>query len=273
MSEKRIKKRSLNGRRVVIGFWSIIFLIALFLLLKNAGFLTCSCWSAFATWPLVLFIVSIFCLLKRRWISGVFFLVAAKFFWIPFWIPLFKVQYPNLLPMMPEADGFVRKYWYVLLVVFAFLMIVKHLFGKKHSYCHKHQWEHWGKPNRCKTHTLSTSEEKNGFIESNVVFNNIDRIYLNEDFTGGDFNVVFGSQTIDLRKCIIHNEEKAHFEINVVFGSCEIWVPSDWNVQFDVDGVFSSIDDYRSEKPTDDNSKNILVLTGSCVFSSLEIKN
>jgi len=272
MSEKEKKRKRVcrHGRAATVWFWSIIFLIALFLFFKNAGFLTCSCWSAFATWPLVLFIVSIFCLLRRRWISGIFLLIAAKFFWIPAWIPIIRGHYPYLVSPYLE-DGFIRKYWYILIVVFAFLMIVKHLFFKKHTSCHKHKWEHWKTYH--KEHNFSTDEKKEGFIESNVVFNSIDRIYLNEDFSGGDFNIVFGSQNIDLRKCTIRNNGKAYFNLKVVFSSCEIWIPSDWNVRLEMDGVFSSIEDSRREKPTEDDGKNTLVLTGACVFSNLEIKN
>jgi len=267
MSEIKIKKGKKHIRRAVVGFWIIIFFAALLLFLENAGFLTYSYGSAFVTWPLLLFILSIFRLFRRKWISGIFLLAAAKFFWIP----IFKSRFPDLLPMIPE-DGFVRKYWFILIVLFAFLMILKQLFGKRNRCCRGHHWEYSVKTNGCKKRASST-DEVNGFIESNVVFSSNDRIYLNEDFTGGEFNIVFGSQTIDLRKCIIRNNEKAVIEVNVVFSNCEIWIPADWNVQFKVEGVFSSIDDERSGKSAESDSKNVLVITGSCVFSSLEIKN
>lgn len=272
MSEKEEKRKSSRrkGRGVIVGFWSVILLIALFLFLKNVGVLTDSCWSAFATWPLILFIISVLCLLRRRWVCGTFLLTAAVFFWMPIWIPLLREQYPNLLSANLE-DGFLRKYWYILIVVLAILMIIRQLFGRRHFCCQSH-WEYEVKSRSRKKTTFST-KEGNGFIESNVVFNNSDRLYVNEDLTGGSFNIVFGSQNIDLRKCLIHNNEEAHIELNVVFGNAEILVPADWNVQLNVDSVFSSVDDHRGEKPTENNSKNTLILTGSCVFSSLVVKN
>ena len=271
MSEKEIKKSYQHTRGVVVGFWSVVLLIALFLFLKKADIVTSSYWSAFATWPLILFVVSIFWLLKRRWVAGIFLLFAAVFFWIP----LFKAQFPDLLPMIP-AEGFLHDYWYLLIVVFAFLMLIKQLFFRKrdHSCLHQREhWEYWNKTNLHKEHASMTSEAKEGFIQSNVVFNSNDRIYLNEDFTGGNFSAVFGSQKIDLRKCVIRNNEKAYLKVEVVFGNCEIWIPSDWKLQFEVDGIFSSIEDNRHEKPMDSESKNTLVVQGSCVFSSLEIRN
>ena len=264
MSEERNKRRNRPVRGAAVGFWSIVLLVALFLFLHKAGILTYSYWELLATWQIVLFVISVCCLWKRKWICGSFLLFAAVFFWIP----VFKAQFPHLLPTIPQ-EGFVRMYWYLLIVFFAFLMIVKQLFGKRG----KQRWEHWEKTNCCKSHVLLVNEEKEGFIESNAVFNSNERAYLNEDFTGGKFNAVFGSQKMDLRKCVIHNHEKAQLEVNVVFGNCEIWIPADWNVQFKVDGVFSSVEDVRIEKPTDDSSKNRLLITGSCVFSNLEIRN
>ena len=273
MSEVEKKKKSCrHGRSMSVGFWSIILLIALFLFLDKAGIVSYSYWSAFMKpLPLVLFIVSIFCLFRCKWISGIFLLVAAKFFWLPYWIPLLREQC-LCVGCLPEGieDGFVRKYWYILVVFFAFLMIIKHLFCRKRVCCESH-WEYEVKKSRKRP--SSSTREGNGFIESNAVFNSADRVYSNENFTGGSFNIVFGSQNIDLRKCIISSEEEVLIELNVVFGNCDIWVPADWNLQVNVEGVFSSIEDVRSEKPTESGSKKTLILTGICVFSSLDIKN
>lgn len=266
MSEKESKKCCCSGRKSTVVFWSIVLLLALFLLLKNTGFFADSYGAVFATWPLILFVVSIFFFLKCKCISGSFFLFAAGFFWIP----IFKAQFPDLLPMVP-SEGFLCSYWYLLIIFFAFLMIVKQLFCKKNK--HYHHWENWHKTNYCREYTAPTNKERGGFIESDAVFNSNDRIYLNEDFTGGSFKAVFGSQKIDLRKCTIRNNEKAYIDVKVVFGSCGIWIPSDWKIQFDVEGVFSSIEDLRHDKPADNENKNILVITGSCVFSSLEVRN
>ena len=271
MSEKESKRGMQHARRAVVWFWSIVLLVALFLFLKKAGFLATSYWSAVATWPLVLFVVSLFCLLKRGWVCGIFMLFAAVFFWIP----VFKAHFPDLLPMVPE-EGFVRSYWYILIVVFAFLMLVKHLFCKKRTHLCWHRsehWENWSNTHRYKKRPPLTSEAKEGFIESTAVFNSNDRIYLNEDFTGGHFTAVFGSQKIDLRKCVIRDNEKAYLKVEVVFGNCEIWIPANWNVQFEVDGVFSSVEDVRHDKSMETDTKNTLVIAGSCVFSSLEIRN
>ena len=271
--EKKKKRSSQHGRRVSVGFWSIIMLIALFLFLDKAGIVSYSYWSAFMKpLPLILFIVSIFCLLRCKWISGIFLLVAAKFFWLPYWIPLVREQCA-CLGWLPEGieDGFVRKYWYILVVFFAFLMIVKHLFCRK-RFCYESHWECEVNTKSCKKPSAATREGK-GFIESNVVFNNADRLYVNEDLTGGSFNVVFGSQNIDFRKCVIHNNEEAYIDLNVVFGNAEILVPADWNVQLNMDSVFSSVEDFRRERPTESNGKNTLVLTGACVFSSLKVKS
>ena len=270
--EEKKKKSCQHGRRVSVGFWSIIMLIALFLFLDKAGIVSYSYWSAFMKpLPLILFIVSIFCLLRCKWISGIFLLVAAKFFWLPYWIPLVREQCA-CLGWLPEGieDGFVRKYWYILVVFFAFLMIVKHLFCRKRFCCESH-WEYEAKKSRRKP--SFATREGDGFIESNAVFTTTDRTYVNENLTGGSFNIVFGSQNIDLRKCVIDGDKEVQVELNVVFGNCDIWVPADWKVLLNVESVFSSVEDVRSENATESGSKKTLRLTGVCVFSSLKIKN
>ena len=63
----------------------------------------------------------------------------------------------------------------------------------------------------------------------------------------------------------------ATLEVNVVFGGTKLIVPAHWKIQSDVDCVFASVEDKRRD--TNEVSDKTLVLKGSVVFGSIEIKS
>ncbi|MCL1850961.1 MAG: cell wall-active antibiotics response protein [Bacteroidetes bacterium] len=256
MSNENQTKHSCNSKKGIITFWTIVLIVVLFFFLKNAGFLTSVYLSALLTWPLILFIISIICLIHKEWVFGIISLAAAKFFWIP---KLLAAD-PDLFPCL-SADGFVQHYWYLLVAFIAVVIILQHIFGKEK------RWEKHG----CKKYHSNFQETKDGYLRSSIVFSNNEKIYLNENFKGGKFETVFGAQEIDLRKCTIPAGEKAYLEISTVFGSCIIWIPEDWKVKINTKSVFSSLENKRMQNI--ENGDATLIINGESVFSSLEIRS
>jgi len=258
MENTKHVKHFKSHRCGIITFWSIVLVIVLFFFIKKMGILSSIYLTTFFTWPLILFCISIFCLIKKDWVLGIVLLVTAKFFWIPI---LLKTD-PNLCPQI-NPNQFVNNYWYLLVAFIAILLIIQQIFRKENP-CEKQlKWKKWGSKNE---------EFENGFIRSDVVFSNNEKIYFNENFKGGKFATVFGSQEIDLRKCAISNNEKAYLDLSVVFGSYIIWVPEEWSIQINVESVFSSLEDKRIQHPVSAD-KDMLIMNGKCIFSNLEIRN
>ena len=258
MENQKNEKFYVNRKKGVITFWAIVLVVVAFFFLKNAGFLTSIYLSTFLSWPIILFCISIICLLKREWVGGIVLLATAKFFYLPI---LLRAD-PELCPCI-SADGFVQKYWYLLVIFIAIVIIIQQIFTKGNNTDNK-----WGG----KKYGSNLHEMKDGFVKSEVIFGSNEKSYLNENFTGGIFNTVFGSQIIDLRKCIIQNQNNAIVDISLVFGSCTIWIPAEWTVKINTESVFSAIEDKRfPNQPNNEN--NLLIINGKCVFSRLEIRN
>ena len=252
----------MNYRKRNISFWVIVLIVVTFFFLKNSGVITSCYLSTFLTWPLILFCVAVFSFIYRNWVLGVVSLAAAIFFWTPI---LLKTN-PDICPCISEQgfQGFVHHYWYLLVGFIAVVLIIKHLFEKEsHCNCNCHEW---------KRHRTKIHESVDGFITGEVVFSSNEKIYFNENFKGGRFATVFGSQEIDLRKCTIQNNEKAYLDLSVVFGSYIIWIPAEWTVQLHAESVCSSIEDKRIHHP-ENADRDMLIINGKCVCSSLEIRS
>jgi predicted membrane protein len=258
MENKNIKKQITNQRNGTITFWSIVLIVVLILFLRKSGVIDSIYLSAFCTWPLVLFGISLLCLYKREWITGTIFFVGAAFFWLP----IFLKADPNLIPGLAPT-GFFGNYWYLLVIFIAIMIILQQILKNKISKDKHSCWKKF----ESKVH-----ESNGGFIKSEVAFSSNERIYLNENFKGGKFDTLFGSQEIDLRRCAILPNEQAIIELSVVFGSCVIWVPTEWTVQVNTQSIFSSLEDKRLQNLSN-NEMDMFIINGKCMFSSLEIRN
>jgi predicted membrane protein len=140
-------------------------------------------------------------------------------------------------------------------------MIFKHLLRKDDKWKNNFEWE-----------KTNSHETVNGYIKSEAVFCSNEKIYFNENFKGGRFETVFGSQEIDLRKCVIQNNETAYLDLSVVFGNYKVWVPAEWTIKVNAECVFSTVEDRRLSQP-ENADRDMLVIEGKCVFSSLEIRS
>jgi predicted membrane protein len=197
-------------------------------------------------------------LFHRGWTAGIIFFAGAIFFWLP----IFLKADPTLIPGLAAA-GFVGRYWYLLLIFIAIVIILQQIFKNGNNNDKNECW---------KKFESNINECKDGFIKSEIAFSSNERIYLNENFKGGKFDTLFGAQEIDLRRCVIQPNEKALIELSVVFGSCVIWVPTEWTVQVNTQSIFSSLEDKRLQDSAN-GEDDMLTINGKCMFSSLEIRN
>lgn len=247
-----------------IGFALLLILAGKIWLLVNLGYLSSAYLDAFISWPMLLVVIGLISLVRLKFISSLLFLSVGGFFLIP---EVGKIP-NNLLGTVPP--DFVQVYWPSLLIIAGVLFLIKRFFPNKDKQdFHEKMHERWAKRN-CKSN--GSNQIIDGYLESNSVFNSGEQIVLDPEFKGGEINTVFGETKIDLRKTNLL-EGKTKLEINVVFSSVVIFVPESWAVQISVDPVFGAFEDKRSYKGENADTSKILVINGSIVFGSGELRN
>lgn len=106
-------------------------------------------------------------------------------------------------------------------------------------------------------------------LEETAVFGNIRKTLISKNFIGGEVSTVFGSAEINLLQADI--QQSARLEINAVFGSIRLIVPSHWQVKMKTAAVLGGIEDKRPKHAI--YSDKILVLEGNAVFGGIQIES
>lgn len=119
-------KVSWGSKTGIITFCVVVFAVLLFFFFKNAGWLPAAFAIPLFTWPLILFILSIFASVSRAWATSVSLSATALFFWFP----KFLTVSPEWLPQI-DADTFTQRYWYLLVIFIVGLYLTMYLFGKE----------------------------------------------------------------------------------------------------------------------------------------------
>jgi len=135
-------------------------------------------------------------------------------------------------------------------------------------------WDDWKQKKKDDMQTFTTipgEEEIGEYIDINSVFGGVKKIILSKNFKGGEINAFMGGAEINLLQADIKGS--VHLDVNNVFGGTKLILPSNWDIKNEITAVFGGVEDKRSiNLPMPDPSKTI-VLTGSCVFGGIEIKN
>ena len=109
-------------------------------------------------------------------------------------------------------------------------------------------------------------------IGEDAVFSSIKRRVITDAFAGGTIQSVFGSVELDLRLATVPSGT-ATIDINCVFASVKLSVPSNWRVSMRLAGGFGSIEDKTLPLTRTDISGPMLILNGNNVFGSVEVVN
>ena len=109
--------------------------------------------------------------------------------------------------------------------------------------------------------------------KESAVFSGGKRVINDQNFTGAQFDAVFGGFELDLRKANIAGDE-AVLVLNAVFGGIEAKIPESWSVVVKGAGVFGAFQDstHQPDPRIFPNPKR-LVLKGGAVFGGIEVKN
>lgn len=91
---------------------------------------------------------------------------------------------------------------------------------------------------------------------------------IEEEFKGANVNAIFGSVELDLRNATITSEKVV--EASAIFGSVDIFVPSNVKVKVKSIPIFGGVSD-KTVKPNDENAPTIYI-SAFCMFGGVDIK-
>jgi len=252
-----------------LGFATLLIIAGVLLLCTKLNFIPARYIDALISWQMLVILIGVVSLVKGHFYSAVVFITAGTFFIIP---EIGKVS-GNFIGTVPP--NFLQLYWPALLIVAGILVVIHRIFppirkfnmmeerfrmhaeahGRGDRFKHSHRWE-----------------TEDGFVNKSSIFESGEHIVLDPEFKGGSIDTVFGETKLDLRKTNLP-EGTTRLDINVVFGSVNIYVPADWRVQLNVNSVFGAFEDKRPFKDADTDPSRTLKICGDIVFGGGELKN
>lgn len=222
-------------------FAILVIVVGFFFLGRNLNFISDYIFHLFISWQMLLIVLGVSSLIKRNFSSAIALLTVGAFF---------------LLPKITGIEGgLFGQFWPVLIIVAGVAL----LFKKHNRY------------NASFKHTRIDSNTKDGYVSSDVSFGNSQHIVLDPVFKGANLDIAFGNIILDLRRTTLEGEQTV-IDLNCSFGSVELFIPSTWNVQMEVDAAMSGTKDKRLQT-IDMDYHHKLIVRGDLSFGNLEIKN
>ena len=249
-----LKSHHTSARSKGMALGLILVVLGGILLAVNFGYLSAGIKTVIFSWPMIFVVIGIFQIFHRHYFSSFIMFAIGAFFLLP----KIATTFPELFPGI--GSNFATVYWPILLIVAGLFFLLSLVFPKKWTKCCSH-WD--------QKENFVFERNGNDLYDKNVVFGNVEHIFLDEEFPGGEINAVFGGVTLDLRKTKLA-EGDTLLEVNAVFGGITLYVPGDWYVITKFDSVMGGFEDKRRiQEPIDKTKK--LIIKGSCVFGGGEI--
>ncbi|MFB6201666.1 MAG: LiaI-LiaF-like domain-containing protein [Halorhabdus sp.] len=107
------------------------------------------------------------------------------------------------------------------------------------------------------------------YVSAIGVFGGSEQRPTTSAFEGADLTALFGGVELDLREAGIE-QRPARVSATALFGGCEVVVPPEWNVQFDVLPIFGGAEDERKRRERDHDETD-LVVTGFVAFGGVSV--
>ena len=165
-----------------------------------------------------------------------------------------------LLPKIIEVDtSWVNTFWPLIFIIIGVSILFKRRSRKKWS----SDWKTDYQQESC------TSND--GFVVSDNTFGSIKQIVLDPVFKGARIRNTFGGTILDLRRTKLEARQ-TYIDVECAFGGIEIYLPSDWNLQSQINAVIGGCDDKRYGLSEVDQ-EHLLIVRGSVTFGGIEFKN
>jgi len=105
-----------------------------------------------------------------------------------------------------------------------------------------------------------------------AIFGSFKRSITARNFKSAKLEAIFGEVGIDLTKAEIEGDE-ATVRADAVFGACEIRVPETWHIIMRGSAVMGEYVDKTRQRPMEGPGVKTLIVIGSAVFGTVEVKN
>ncbi len=128
------------------------------------------------------------------------------------------------------------------------------------------------KRNRHDSYEKKNIDNDPDFVDEIAVFSGAERKVFSKDFKGGKLTSIFGGTDLNLVNADLARGTNI-LDVFVLFGGCDIRVPSDMNVKVKVTAIFGAFSDER--KVINENEMNDgkeLVIKGLVLFGGGEVK-
>jgi len=223
-------------------FGSVVVIVGVLILLHNL-FPEFSVYYQLQ-WPLILIIIGIGIGIKTRFRRNAW--------WILILIGSIYFLHPYFFPMIPTR----LIVWPGILIALGLVMI----FRKRRPA----PWE--------RQHFQLISNDADT-VNIDVSFGARKEIITSKSFKGGSIRVNFAGAEVNLVSADA-GVQPMILDIAAAFGGVELIVPSNWEIQNEINPTMGSVEDQRflrsGEKEVD---RKVLVLRGTCSFGSVEIKS
>jgi predicted membrane protein len=237
-------------------FSFFLIIVGLAFLAINTGIIPTAYKPLLSHWPIWVIFGGLFFLTKNHWFMSISMLSVGTFFIIP--------EVGAIDPALNIPPDFTHLYWPLLLVVAGIYMIICKFV------CYK--WPCAAPFYHDFDSKISSVSSEDGYIKISSSFDSRKHIVLDPLFKGGKVESAFGEVILDLRKTNLP-EGKTILQISVSFGSIQIVVPSNWNVQMRGDSMFGTFNESRFSPSFNPDDSRILIIEGKCAFGECRLRD
>ena len=245
-----------NCRKGGFRFPLFLIVIGLLFLAVNTGIIPSLYKPLLSSWPIWVLFGGILFLIQTSWFTGLALVSIGIFYGIP--------QIAAINPALNIPENFTQLYWPALLIVAGIYFILNRLINPSKNF-----WKHHHNDCRFPNSKFDTED---GFVYIKSGFDSRKHIVMDPVFKGGSIEASFGEVVVDLRKTNLA-EGKTILRVDIAFGSAQIIVPMDWNLQVRGESAFGSFSDARISPSFDPTSNATLIIEGKCSFGECKIRD
>jgi predicted membrane protein len=161
-----------------------------------------------------------------------------------------------------------RPYFLPLAIIIAGILVITGAGKGFRGSTHRRKGYHH-QPGAQNTNSAPHSHEE--IIDASIIFGELKRKILSQNFKGGESVTFIGSTEYDLSQADIHGE--VSLEIVQTLGRTRLIIPAHWEIRSEIVAILGSVDDkIHVNEQLNMNSGKRLVLKGTSIFGNIEVR-